>query len=111
MSRSTFVFRAALALAAAVSVLSLSAACASGPAASQSPRVTHRGVGVVVDLNAEKGRVKIAHEKMEGYMDAMTMWFDVKDPKMLDGLAPKDRVEFVLTEEDSADVLTEIKKV
>jgi Cu/Ag efflux protein CusF len=114
--RSTSSFRAAraLALAAAVCGLSLPAACASRPAAStaaQAPRATHRGAGVVVAVNAEKGRVKINHEKIEGYMDPMTMWFEVKDPKMLEGLAPNDRVEFVITEEESADVLTEIRKV
>ena len=72
---------------------------------------SQRGTGVVVALDANKGRVKIQHEKIDGYMDARTMWFDVKDPKLLEGLAPNDRVEFVVTEEASADVVTEIKKL
>jgi len=44
-------------------------------------------------------------------MDAMTMWFEVKDPKLLQGIDVNDRIEFVVTEEASADVVTEIKKV
>ena len=102
------IFLRALAVA---SVLSFAAACASHAVELHATGATHRGAGVVVAVDAEKGRVKIKHEKIEGYMDAMTMWFEVKDPKLLEGLAPNDRVEFVVTEEASADVVTEIKKV
>ena len=98
-----------LAVSLALVVLTLPAACASSRA-SKTP-VAHHGVGIVVAINADKGRVKLNHEAIEGYMDAMTMWFEAKDPKMLEGLAPNDKVEFVLSEEDSADVLTEIKKI
>jgi Cu/Ag efflux protein CusF len=38
------------------------------------------------------------------------MWFSVKDKSMLDGIASNDKVEFTVTEEDSADVITELKK-
>lgn len=100
--------RAALALFLAASLLSLPVACASRKAAAGA---THRGVGTVVAVNLEKNRIKIDHEKMEGYMDAMTMWFDVKDAAMLGGLAPNDRVEFTVTEEEAADVITEIRKI
>ena len=95
----------ALGLALMVVFVSLSAACAK----SKAP-VTHRGVGVVVAVDAAKARVKINHEAIEGWMDAMTMWFDVKDAKMLEGIAPNDKIEFVVTEEESADVVTEIRK-
>lgn len=94
---------------AALLASALLASCASRapkPAGAQ-----HRGRGVVVAINAEKGRVKIEHEAIENYMDAMTMWFDVKDKKLLDGLSPNDKIEFVLTEDDAADVVTEITKV
>jgi Cu/Ag efflux protein CusF len=94
-----------------VSVLALGAACASRAAEPHPAGASHRGTGVIVALDAAKGRVKIKHEKIEGYMDPMTMWFEVKDPKLLEGLAPNDRVEFVVTEETSADIVTEIKKV
>lgn len=97
---------------AAAGVLSLTVACHSTTVELHNTSgASHRGTGVVVALDAAKGRVKIQHQKIEGYMDAMTMWFEVKDPKLLEGLAPNDRVEFVVTEEASADVVTEIKKV
>lgn len=98
-----------VAVVAVVFAFALSAACASSRA-SKASGASHRSVGVVVAINQEKGRVKLNHEAIDGYMEAMTMWFDVKDPKMLEGLAPNDKVEFVVTEEDSADVVTEIKK-
>lgn len=90
-------------------VLVLPAACSASSKPKQ--RVSHKGVGVVVAINMEKGRVKIQHETIEGYMEAMTMWFDVKDASMLSGLQPNDKVEFTITEEESADVITEIRKV
>lgn len=98
----------ALALAVAACVLSLTAACAKQQPSG--PRPTHKGVGVVVAVDVAKSRVKINHENIEGWMDAMTMWFDVKEAKMLDGISPNDRVEFVVTEEESADVITELRK-
>lgn len=35
--------------------------------------------GKVVEVDAAGKRVKVEHEKIEGFMDAMTMWFPVKD--------------------------------
>ena len=94
------------------SALSLAAACHSTAVELHNTTgASHRGTGVVVALDAAKGRVKIQHEKIEGYMDAMTMWFEVKDQKLLQGIDVNDRIEFVVTEEASADVMTEIKKV
>jgi Cu/Ag efflux protein CusF len=98
----------ALAVAFLPLVLSLSGACASR--ASTGQRVSHKGVGIVVAIAPEKSRIKIDHEAIEGYMEAMTMWFSVKDKSMLDGIASNDKVEFTVTEEDSADVITELKK-
>ena len=95
----------------AACVLSLASACASRAVELHPTGASHKGTGVVVAVDASKGRVKIQHEKIENYMDPMTMWFDVKDPKLLEGIAPNDKVEFVITEETSADVVTEIKKV
>ena len=86
-------------------------ACSSEPSRAQKPLVTHQGVGVVVDVNVQKSRVKINHEKIEGYMEPMTMWFEVKDATMLAGLQPNDRVAFTVAEEESADVIVEIRKI
>lgn len=76
----------------------------------QASGATHQGTGVVVEIDKEKGKVKINHEKIDGYMDAMTMWFFVKDKALLDGLAANDRIDFTITEEQSSDLITAIKK-
>ena len=40
--------------------------------------------GVVEEVRAADRKLKIAHEKIPGYMDAMTMTFDVKGASELD---------------------------
>ncbi|GMR23213.1 MAG: hypothetical protein BMS9Abin37_1623 [Acidobacteriota bacterium] len=42
----------------------------------------------------EPGRVYLNHEEMPGFMDAMSMGFDVRDPALLDGIDPGTSVEF-----------------
>ena len=50
----------------------------------------------------EPGRVYLNHEEMPGFMDAMSMGFDVRDPALLDGIDPGTSVEFrVVVEGDS----------
>jgi protein SCO1 len=76
----------------------------STPAAAASPTNPHvyQVKGVIQELMPAKNKVKIAHEKIPDYMDAMTMIFDVKDPATLAGLQPGDSVSFrmVVTDED-----------
>src|SRR5204862_330147 len=43
-----------------------------------------------------EARIQIAHDQIPGYMQAMTMDFDAKDPDALTGLQPGDRVRFNL---------------
>ncbi|HEY0456843.1 MAG TPA: SCO family protein [Verrucomicrobiae bacterium] len=58
--------------------------------------------GVVHDVMPDKDKVKVAHEAIPGYMAAMTMTFEVKDPKELGGIKPGDSIAFkmVVTERD-----------
>ena len=91
-------------------VVPLLVACASESSRAQKSPVRHEGAGVVVDVNVEKSRIKINHEKIEGYMEPMTMWFPVKEAKLLEGLRPNDRVTFTVVEEEAADVIVELKK-
>jgi len=67
-----------------------------------SDRKTYQVKGVVQELKPEKNTVVIKHEKIPGYMDAMTMPFEVKDGKELDGLQPGDTVSFriIVTEKE-----------
>ena len=52
--------------------------------------------GVVVEVRATNSEAVIRHEKIPGYMDAMTMPFDVKDVRLLDGLRSGEVVRFQL---------------
>lgn len=58
--------------------------------------------GVVKELKPNGKTAVIAHETIPDYMDAMTMDFDVKDPRELAGLKPGDAVSFrmVVTKND-----------
>lgn len=100
-----------LAVPVAFVIVSVLASCAShSPTTAAAPGATYKGRGIVVAVDAEKARIKINHEKIEGFMDAMTMWFDVKDASLLTGIAPSDKVEFTIVEEASADMITELRK-
>ncbi len=56
----------------------------------------HAASGVVVEVNPSEKKVTIQHGDIPGYMQAMTMPFDVKDTNELNGLAPGDPVSFRL---------------
>jgi protein SCO1/2 len=58
--------------------------------------------GIVREVLPERRRAKIEHEAIPGYMAAMTMTFDVKERKELDGIEPGDKISFrmVVTEKD-----------
>ena len=58
-------------------------------------RVFH-GHGVVKGLGADQKSVRIAHDDIPGFMQAMTMEFAVKDPAILAGIRPEGEVNFTL---------------
>ena len=49
--------------------------------------------GVVVSVDPGAAKVIVRHEEIRGYMDAMTMPFNVAEPKMLAELRPGDEIE------------------
>ena len=57
--------------------------------------------GVLKNIDVAKKRVSIAHEDIPGFMNAMTMPFDVKDASLLTGLAVGDTVSFSFTVDDA----------
>ncbi len=58
--------------------------------------------GVVRETRPAKSQLIVKHEEIPGYMDAMTMPFKVRDPKILESVKPGDAITFQLhvTEED-----------
>lgn len=65
-------------------------------------RKTYQVKGVVQEVLLTNKQVRIEHERIPGYMDAMTMMFDVKDTNELTGLKPGDNISFrmIVTEDD-----------
>lgn len=51
-------------------------------------------VGTIESFSEDRKTITIAHEKIEGFMEAMTMPFHVEDAKMADGLKVGDAVKF-----------------
>ena len=71
---------------------------------------THKGVGVVKSLDAEKGTVMLAHEPIQSLRwPAMTMKFTARDKKMLDKLTPGKKVEFEFVVQGKDYILTRLK--
>lgn len=58
--------------------------------------------GVVREAVPAKSQLVVKHEEIPGYMDAMTMPFRVRDPKLLQGIKGGDAISFQLhvTEKD-----------
>jgi Cu/Ag efflux protein CusF len=80
-------------------------------AASDSP-TTYRTRGVVKSFGPERAYVNVAHEKIEGYMDAMTMSFEPKSRAQFTELAPGDIIEFSFVSfEDGRRVIDTLSKV
>src|SRR3954452_10601749 len=53
----------------------------------------YRLVGTVRDVKEESGQVVIHHEKIDGFMPAMTMPFALKDRSVFEDLRTDDEVE------------------
>jgi protein SCO1 len=52
--------------------------------------------GLVLSVDAPHRTVLVSHDRIPGYMDAMTMPYRVDNPRALDGLKPGDKIEFTL---------------
>ena len=67
--------------------------------------------GVVQEVVPEKKKVKIAHEKIPGYMDAMVMMLGVRQVEELNGLKPGDNISFRMLVTDDDGWIDQIKKL
>lgn len=70
----------------------------------------YRFTGQVVALLPASKQVRIAHEAIPGYMDAMTMPFTVRDMKDVEGLAPGDLIEARLHVTSAGEWMDEVRK-
>jgi len=66
--------------------------------------------GLVLSLHPEDRKVRIKHEEIPGYMDAMTMPFSVHDTNELAGLIPGEEITFKLKVTDDDAWIEAIRK-
>jgi protein SCO1/2 len=67
--------------------------------------------GVVMAVKPEEKTVRIRHEEIPGYMEAMTMPFEVKDTNELAGLGEGDTVTFRMMVTETDGWIDQIKKL
>ena len=77
-------------------LLSLAIGCNRQKAGETTPAVTYPVRGQVVALEPASSLITLAHEKIPGFMEAMTMPFSVRDTAMLRGIDVGDTVTGVL---------------
>ena len=81
-----------------------------GMAMANTSAATHKGIGVVKNINAGDGTVTLAHEPIKSLnWPAMTMAFQVRDKKLIDNVAPGSKVEFTLVQSGKNYVISSIK--
>lgn len=66
--------------------------------------------GIVRAVQRRAGIVMLTHEALPGLMPAMTMLFEAENPRILNGLAPGDRVRFTVKEGEGRLALVAIQK-
>jgi L-cysteine S-thiosulfotransferase len=67
------------------------------------------GDGKVIALVTGSHQIVVDHEEIKGFMDAMTMGYNVNSPSLLKGLNPGDKIRFTIDTEKRA--ITKIEKL
>lgn len=79
-------------------------------ATAQTNQEIHPAKGVIMEVTPAEKKVTIKHEAIRGYMQAMTMPFDVKDTNELNGLTPGDVVSFRIVVQGDEGWIDQIQK-
>jgi len=69
------------------------------------------GKGEVVSVDEDKGGVTIKHQRIEGFMEAMTMHFKTEDAEVAQGIKPGDSVKFTLKDTSEKTRLIYVEKI
>jgi protein SCO1/2 len=88
-----------------LAILLLAVACQS-----PDPTGTFVGRGVVKDIRPHERQVVIAHEAIPGFMEPMTMAFEVKEERLLEGIASGQTVTFTLEKTPDSLYLTAVSR-
>lgn len=67
------------------------------------------GKGTVAGVDVARREITLDHGPIGDLMGAMTMTFSVRDPRLLDGVAPGAKVEFDVTHEKDTYVVEAIR--
>jgi protein SCO1/2 len=67
--------------------------------------------GVVQQIAADGRKATIKHEKIPGYMAAMTMDFSIRNTNELNGIAPNDEITFKLAVTETEDWIEDVRFV
>ena len=71
---------------------------------------SHQATGVVKRIDTAKGVVSLKHEPVKSLnWPGMTMDFSVRDPKLLAGVKPDQKIKFEFVEDKGRYVITGIK--
>jgi len=81
---------------------------AEAPEATPTEVTTYTAKGTVRSVTPSGGHVMIHHEEIPGFMQAMTMPFEVPDTLSVDHLEREDRIEFTFESSEAGHVLTEV---
>ncbi len=102
-----------LALAACGRASEPEAPVAQTPAPTETPQAEsprhYEAVGVVVSFMGGKKFVNVDHEAIPGFMNAMTMPFEMKDMTLLHGIQEGDSVTFTFTVADGIQAIEKIE--
>ena len=65
-------------------------ACSAGCSAPPPPATVREFplTGEVLAIKPDTSEIQVKHDEVKVFMEPMTMWFNIKDPRLLDGVAP-----------------------
>lgn len=69
------------------------------------------GIGVVMLINKKEGWIEIDHEEIVDLMPPMVMEWHVKNPALLNRVKVGDKVNFIVVETGSGEVITDLSKI
>lgn len=79
------------------------------PVIAPTPDRTFHVMATVTEVDKEKNRLFLDHEKMEGYMEAMVMPFQVTNPAVFDKVKVGTRARFTIeVKGDAMGVITDV---
>lgn len=105
-----FFFAVFLALPFAIGLSSCKKAEAPAVQAPSTETKSYHGHGEVLGFQADGRVILLKHDKIEGFMDAMTMGFELKDPAAAKVFKKGDRVDFELEVANDSPLITKVTK-